>query len=273
MILLTATTDKLQLITSAAATIDVHASYVDVVTAGATTPTPGKQNTAITTATTTDILAAPAASHTINLKALTVRNKHATLACDVTVVYDANGTDFELVKVTLTPGQTLEFTDELGFYVLQGLPGMQYGYVVSDQNTSSATLADIAGLAAFVLSANRIYAFEGKLFRQSNATTVGIHHGVNFTGTTTNLMAGEAINPVTAPTAAGSAVAFGTATAVATKFLATTAGPGAANVLIPISGTIEVGASGGTFSYQHASETATQSTTKRGSWARVVLIG
>lgn len=273
MILLTATTDKLQLVTSSAANIDVCANYIDAATSGLTSPAAGRQLTAISSATTTDILAAPASSTTRNLKTLTVANRHASLACDVTVVYDANGTDYTLVKVTLTPGQTLEFTDELGFYVVQGLPGVQYGYVSSDQNTSSTSLGDIAGLASFVLAANKIYAFEAMLFRQSNATTVGIHHGVNFTGTVTNLMAGEAINPVTAPTAAGSAIAFGAATAVATKFLATTAGPGAANVLVPIAGAIEVGASGGTFSFQHASETATQSTTKRGSWGRVTLIG
>jgi hypothetical protein len=117
MILLAATTDKLQLVTSAAVTIDVHCSYID---ASSTTLVPsggGKQNTAITTATTTDILAAPGASTLRNLKAMTVRNKHATSSCDVTVVFDQNATDFELYKCTLVPGATLEFIEGVGFFV------------------------------------------------------------------------------------------------------------------------------------------------------------
>jgi hypothetical protein len=141
----------------------------------------------------------------------------------------------------------------------------QWGYVSSDQSTSTIALSDIAGLASFILAPNKKYYFKAELICQSNATTVGIHHGVNFTGTVTNLVVGEPINPVAAPTAAGSASAYGVATAVATKVIATTAGPGAANVIILVEGVIEVGATGGTFSFQHGSETATATTTKRGS--------
>jgi hypothetical protein len=63
MLLLTATTDKLQLVTGSAATVDVHASYVDASQANPPVvqgDTMGRQNTAITTAATTDIVAAPA---------------------------------------------------------------------------------------------------------------------------------------------------------------------------------------------------------------------
>ena len=76
MINLVATTDKLQLVTSAAASVDVHVSYVDRTTDGVTIAA-GKRNTAITTAATTDILAAPAASTARNAKSIHVRNKDA----------------------------------------------------------------------------------------------------------------------------------------------------------------------------------------------------
>jgi len=60
MLLLTSTSDIVRLITGAAAsTIEVHTSYVDV---NGTTITPGRTNTRITTATTTTIVASPAAS-------------------------------------------------------------------------------------------------------------------------------------------------------------------------------------------------------------------
>lgn len=115
LINLVLTTDKLQLITSAAVTVDVHASFMDL---NAGTVTPGKQNTAITTATTTDIVAAPASSTVRNVKLLLIRNKHATTPVDVTVVFDANGTDYELHKVTLRAGETLEFSEGVGFFTL-----------------------------------------------------------------------------------------------------------------------------------------------------------
>lgn len=146
------------------------------------------------------------------------------------------------------------------------------GRVTADRTTSSTTLSAITDLDAFTLSANTVYRFRAVLFVTTNATTVGIHFGVNFTGTTTHVRAGHAVNPVTAPTAAGSAVAHGAATAVNTKILATTAGPGTSPSIVVLEGLIEVGASGGTFSFQFASETATVTTVQRGSFAVVESI-
>ena len=61
MLLLTSTSDKLQIIsiiTSQASSIDVHASWVDN---ASNNITPGRTNSVITTATTTNVIAAPAA--------------------------------------------------------------------------------------------------------------------------------------------------------------------------------------------------------------------
>jgi hypothetical protein len=57
MLLLASTTDKIQVITSAAGQVDVHASWVDL---SGTTITAGRTNTRISTATTTDVVGAPA---------------------------------------------------------------------------------------------------------------------------------------------------------------------------------------------------------------------
>lgn len=75
MIQLVTTTDKLQLVTSAAVAVDVVAFYTDL---SAGSATPGNQKTAISTATTTDILAAPGASTYRRLQMLNVRNKGAS---------------------------------------------------------------------------------------------------------------------------------------------------------------------------------------------------
>jgi|SRR5262249_6178827 len=114
MILLASTSDQIQIITSAAATIDVHATWVDTL---GTTITPGRTNTGISTAATTTVVGSPAGSTQRNVKTLHARNKHATLACDVTVQHTDGTTIVRLYKITLTPGTALEMTDQGGFVV------------------------------------------------------------------------------------------------------------------------------------------------------------
>ena len=110
MLILTNTTDKLQLTTGTAADVDVHVSYTDAPTpiTPSSNATPGRTNTAITTAATTDILAAPAASTVRNVKTIHVFNKDTADSTDVTVIYDQNATDFMLHKANLAPGEALE---------------------------------------------------------------------------------------------------------------------------------------------------------------------
>jgi opacity protein-like surface antigen len=142
MLLLTATTDKLQLTTSVATNVDVVAAFVDIDTAEppVVQNTTGKQLTAISTATTTDIVAAPAASQTRNVKHLTIRNKSTGTSNDVTVIFDANGTDYELIKVTLKAGETLEFIEGIGFYVVgTATPGLENCSTASQTGFSSDT--------------------------------------------------------------------------------------------------------------------------------------
>lgn len=118
MIILPSTTDKLSLISGQAGTLDVHVSYVDLVLATGAWVGAGKQNTAITTATTTDILAVPGASNVRNAKTINARNAHASSSMDVTVQYNANGTLTTLHKVTLRAGEALEYVDGVGWYLL-----------------------------------------------------------------------------------------------------------------------------------------------------------
>jgi len=110
--LLLGTTDKLQLVTSAAIAIDVTAHFVD----SGTPPTPqNPQVTAISTATTTDIVASPASGQR-NLQSLLARNKGAS-SDDLTVVLNRSATTYELFKATLQAGETLSYLDGVGFQV------------------------------------------------------------------------------------------------------------------------------------------------------------
>jgi plastocyanin len=104
------TNDKLDLVTSAAGDVDVSAFYADMNSSFAVSGL-GKQLTTITTATTTDVLAAPGASTTRLAKSITIRNTHATVANDVTLRLNDNATVYELDKVTLQPGDERIFIE------------------------------------------------------------------------------------------------------------------------------------------------------------------
>ena len=158
MLILAATTDKLQLVTDAAVSVDVHVSYMDHASG---TVTPGKQNTAITTATTTDILAAPASSTQRNAKTINVRNKHATSSVTCTVVFDQNGTDYELFKATVKAGETLEYVEGVGFFIVEALGDGDMNNASTADQTANAADTYLSG--GSVAISNRIKA--GTFFR------------------------------------------------------------------------------------------------------------
>lgn len=115
MLLLTSTNDKLQVVTGQARTIDVHASYVDQL---GTSTTPGRKNTAITTAATTDVVDPPGGSTQRNIKGLWIRNKDGS-SCDITIQHTDGTTTVELKKITaLAAGAEIQYIDGLGFVVL-----------------------------------------------------------------------------------------------------------------------------------------------------------
>lgn len=114
-IVLAAITDKLELVTSAASSVDVNVTYVDVSDATGLMSVARKQDTAISLAATTGILASSAAGAPRNIKQITVRNNDALLSNDVTLRLSHNGTISELHKQTLLPGEALAYIEGLGF--------------------------------------------------------------------------------------------------------------------------------------------------------------
>ena len=110
MLLLTSTSDIVQLVTGSASTIDVHASYVDYLASGPTY-TPSRTNTAIiSTATTTTIVGSPATSTQRNVRHINIANNDASNSTAVTVQHYDGTTTEVLIKCTLLPGEELVFT-------------------------------------------------------------------------------------------------------------------------------------------------------------------
>lgn len=123
MLLLTSTADILRLTTSAAtSTIEVHTSYVDL---NGTTVTPGRTNTRITTATTTTIVASPAASTSRNVKAIYVTNNSAGTACSVAIEHFDGANAIELIQFILLAGENLGYRED-GSWVHRDSQGAEY---------------------------------------------------------------------------------------------------------------------------------------------------
>jgi hypothetical protein len=90
----------------------VVAAWVDLTTSAYA---PGVTPTAITTATTTDVVAAPASSTQRQVKTLSIRNKSTSTSNTISVILDDSGTDYVLHVALLAPGDTLVYTDADGW--------------------------------------------------------------------------------------------------------------------------------------------------------------
>ena len=114
MLILASTSESLEIITSAAGSVDYVAGYADHTTSGATA---GSATGNISTATTTTAIAAPAASTQRQIREVTVRNA-GTAANHVTVQLKPSGTALTIVKAALQPGETLAYSAGQGWYSL-----------------------------------------------------------------------------------------------------------------------------------------------------------
>lgn len=144
MLLLTGgTTDKLQVVTSAAGDIEVDLSYMDASTSTwAVNGAGGARKTNISTATTTDVLTG-AASTARNLKHLNIYNNGTTNTITVKTT-DGSATEI-LASVILLIGESLVFTQS-GLWIHydnNGVPrGAQYNiYLAGSTAAQSSTFA------------------------------------------------------------------------------------------------------------------------------------
>ena len=125
MLLLTSTSDIIRVVTGSAATVHCHASWVDNASG---TITPGRTNTAaISTGTTTTIVAAPGASTQRNVKHINITNAHASASTTVTVQHFDGTNSEDLMGVTLLAGENLVFNEE-GRWTHHDSQGGEYTY-------------------------------------------------------------------------------------------------------------------------------------------------
>lgn len=201
MLLLASTSDLVRVITSSSVTTDVHASFVDV---SGSTVTPGRTNTPIAAVATTTVVGSPASSTYRTVKTLTVRNRHATTAQDVTIVHTDGTNAMELIKATLSAGDALHYDESNGFTVrdlfgriksrsdglvsaaVNSLNTVVLASDVTNNNATANTIADVTGLS-FAVTAGETYWFYFCIPYTSAATTTGSRWSINGPGSPTLL--------------------------------------------------------------------------------------
>lgn len=104
-------TDSLELVTSAAGSIDYDVAWSNVTATALTTPGTTKGN--IASATTTTILAAPSASNWRYVRTATFHNASTTVSNALTLQVDVSATNRLVAKFTLAPGE-YAVLDEFG---------------------------------------------------------------------------------------------------------------------------------------------------------------
>jgi hypothetical protein len=143
-------TDSLELVTSAAGSIDYTVSWSNVTATALTTPGTSKGN--ISTATTTTLVAAPSASNWRYIRTATIYNASTTAANAVTLQIDVSATNRLVGKFSLAPGEyaVLDESGKLNLYTASGVarvqPLVDSGYNGTTYSwQKAATAKDAAG--------------------------------------------------------------------------------------------------------------------------------
>jgi hypothetical protein len=135
MLNLASTSDLIRVVTESAGGIEVHATWVDLLTTTGVV-TPGRTNTAdITTATTTTVVGSPAASTVRNVKQIWVRNSHATVSNIIAITHTDGSTEQTIWKGTLAPNELVGYVDGAGWQVLNSFGRPSYTQIAAVGNT------------------------------------------------------------------------------------------------------------------------------------------
>lgn len=189
MLVLSSTTDTLELDLLAAHTTNALpflVSYRDITT---TAYTPGRQFGTSNGTTDVQLLAAPAASNQRVVDLILIRNRD-TVSHTVTVRFVDNATEYDVFTAIVASGDVIQYVDGMGWTVLsnngsvknalaQGVNSVSSGLSsttitadVVNNNAVANTIADVTGLSFAVTSGQR-YWFRFTIPYTSAATTTG----------------------------------------------------------------------------------------------------
>ncbi len=188
------TTDSIELVTSSAQAIHYDVSFLED-DAVADTVADGSNAGAITSATTTTIMAAGAANKSRRVQQISLINAGSALNA-VTVQKDVSGTNVELAQANLLPGEALRYTSNRGWicydaegrekqapvgsqvYVTTAVTNVVLASDVVNNNATANTMQDVTGLSFPVIS-GETYWFSFVIPYQAAASTTGSRWSIN----------------------------------------------------------------------------------------------
>jgi len=189
MIILSETTDNLQIVLGGAITTNQLQCFTSWRDRTSTTFVAGRTVTNTNSTTDVTLAAAPAASTQRIVDFISVFNND-TVNATVTIKLDANGTEYKLFVTTLATGEKIEYQEGQGFKVFansgavkqsinQGnntigtaLTAVVMGSDVTNNNAVANTIQDVTGLS-FAVTAGNTYVFEFNIIYTAAATTTG----------------------------------------------------------------------------------------------------
>lgn len=271
MLLLTTSTDKIQIVADAVTPLDVHASWMDYSNG---VVTPGCTNTAKTSTGATDIVAGPSDGNR-SVRKINVKNTHSTQGVGIIIQHiAAAGTALTIFRCRLEALEELDFSD-YGWYkydvngTICQISGAKLDLemrVDIDQTfTSSLDFNDIGEFSAQVITGKK-YAFIANIFHTNNASTTGNRFALQGP-TMTDVIVGNIQVVTNSVTAA--ALSAGVTASLNTAATADTTGSVSTSMTI-LSGSFKPSANG-RVSIRAQSEVAVAAglTVKVGSWFRI----
>ncbi len=195
MITLTQTTDKIQVKLSGTVTanqLQCYASYRDTTTSSIT---PGRSVVLTNNTTAVDLVGSSASSTQRLIERISIYNSD-TAAATVTILFNDNGTTYELAVVPLAFGEILEYQEGAGFKTSDRFgslkkqayyPSLDFNSSFSttilandvvNNNAVANTIADITGLS-FSVTSGKTYYFSFTIAYTSVATTTGARFSIN----------------------------------------------------------------------------------------------
>jgi len=207
MLILTQTTDKIQVRLSgtvASAQLQCYSSYRDSTSSSIT---PGRTVVLTNNTTYVDIVPSPSASTSRSVEYLSVYNSDTTSAT-VTFSVNDNGTIYEINIATISAGQKVEYQAGVGFRVLDELGSEESALAyydtqlttawdfdilttdVTNNNASANTMQDITGLS-FPVTSGKTYWFRFVILFTSAASANGNRFSIN--GPATSFLAYQSL--------------------------------------------------------------------------------
>lgn len=278
--LLASITDKVQVVTTTAANVDVYAEWYDydaAISPATDRVTGGRLLSKISSAITTDVVPVPGSGDIRRIKMLNISNIHATTANTVTVQITDGTNTVVIDTIPLAAGERISFRENVPARVIDanglektnpiGIGQYTVARLGATVSNSTVTAAKVTGLD--LACGPGTWIFEYFLRFQSATATVGPKLSVNHSGTVTSFMATETFLTTGTTDSTGVMDQDVTAAATVVAGMAQRAKGNAAtmiavagvdtinsDVLIQISGLL-VCTVGGNMELYHASETAT----------------